>query len=231
MVNAAEGGRVVALLSILITMLGFGCTREGPTSPSFPSPPAIPSVSPPPAKRITLVPDPGQLIVEGGGPVYVIGRPAEQQAGARQLAANVSPGSKAKLALQALTCVLEDCPGKGPPGKPFLFHRVYPRVHLDDAGQIVWQKDAGPDTAKWIQGEEVPCPACSRYQGVRPYLPPEVVRRQEELAEELRVSRAVARARRKGQPASGEHRSPKEIMEEISQLPQVYLIQDEDSMK
>ena len=53
-------------------------------------------------------------------------------------------------------------------------------------------------------------------------------KRKEELAEELRRSRAAFQAVRKGRLRKMEHRTPSEIMNEMEKLPKVYLVGEEE---
>lgn len=183
------------------------------------------AVLPPPVRfeeKVVLTPAPGQVIVERGGVVHAVGKTSEAgHTGTRQLAANVE-GSSADLAWPALTCILEDCPGEGKDGQPFLFFFKVPGTRIDEYGNIVW-----PKVARKERDRKLLCPACGRLKGIRSYEPPEVKKRKEELAEELRRSRAAFQAVREGRLNTMEHRTPTEIMKDMEDLPIVYLAEED----
>ena len=152
--------------------------------------------------EVALEPEPGQVVLNHD----TIGQ--------------VDPAT-GKLLWPALTCTLEDCPGRGPDGGPLLFPASIEGTTVDANHQIVWPKSDG-------RGEQgVPCPVCGRPDGVRHYEHPQVAERKAELLEELRRSRAAYReARDRGDPLPDDHRPPQEIIEEIDYLPRVFLLDE-----
>ncbi len=74
-------------------------------------------------------------------------------------------------------------------------------------------------------GKPVVCPACGSSNAVRPYEPPQAFARRELLEEELRAARAARRAAKQaGQPMPTDHRTPAAIMQDLSNLPKLYLL-------
>ena len=113
--------------------------------------------------------------------------------------------------MRALSCSLPDCPGKGEDGQPYLFCRA-------SSGSHGKSSEARGDST-------VNCPACGRGEGVRHYEPPQALVRRELLEEELRAARAARRAAKQaGQPMPTDHRTPAAIMQDLSNLPKLYLL-------
>jgi hypothetical protein len=104
---------------------------------------------------------------------------------------------------------------KAQTGKPLLFACEIPGVTLGDDGNPVFPPDTATGGAT--------CPRC-RQQNVYVHTLPEVAARRAELEAELAASRA---ARQQGTAASGQHRPPQEIMDEISALPKLYLVEEQ----
>jgi hypothetical protein len=96
-------------------------------------------------------------------------------------------------------------------GKALLFACEIPGVTLGDDGFPVFPPDTATGGAT--------CPRC-RQQNVYIYTLPEAAARRAELEAELAASRAV---RRQGTAASGQHRPPQQIMDEMTALPKLYL--------
>ena len=69
------------------------------------------------------------------------------------------------------------------------------------------------------------CPACGRSEGIRHYEPPESLERRKLLEEELSAARAARRAAKEaGEPMPSDHRTPAAIMQDLSNVPKVYLL-------
>ncbi|MGB6044745.1 MAG: hypothetical protein WBF93_16425 [Pirellulales bacterium] len=241
--------RSAAVSWLLVAVVYCGCNGNDAPAPSSRST----VTDAPHGNKIVLKPRPGQLIVEGSGGVYIIGKSSEDQPGPPRLAENLEgsggmhvigksdddqPGPPRqaenikdtktyRMAWPALTCVDKDCTGQGKEGQPFLFYRKSPRAHLDAEGNLTWGKKPDLTDSEAVLEGKVKCPACGSGKGVRNYVAPEVQARQDELMEELKQSRAASRARRRGETVSGKHRTPKEIMDEMASLPQVYLAEEE----
>jgi hypothetical protein len=99
-----------------------------------------------------------------------------------------------------------------------LFPHVIPGVTRGDDGQPVFPQNM----AELILATAV-CPRCQSTNN-HVYTLPEATARRAELEAELAASRAARHdARQQGTAASGEHRPPQEIMDEISALPKLYL--------
>jgi len=109
------------------------------------------------------------------------------------------------------------CDAQGKDGRPFLLvHKLDASVGAE--GRVVLSQAAGlnilaPPT----------CPACNSNKWTGAYEPPEIAERRVLLEAELAASRA---ARRKAKHAAtampDDHRTPAEIMYEISKLPKLY---------
>ena len=153
-------------------------------------------------EEITLELDEGQVVARHSG------------------AAHVDPAS-GKISWPAVACTLDDCSGRGPNGEVFVFPFKIVGATVDANGQIAW-----PQTSR--NHGVVRCPTCGRSDGVGHYDPPAVEHRKAELAEELALSRATFKAaRRSDQPSPTDHRPPKEILDEIANLPRIFLLEQE----
>lgn len=116
--------------------------------------------------------------------------------------------------MRALSCRLSDCPGKGEDGRPYLFCRTSP----DRKSQSMWPVAIKRDGT-------LICPACGRNEGIHHYDPPQAVERRELLEKELRGARAARRAAMQtDEPIPTDHRTPAVIMQELTNLPKVYLL-------
>ena len=158
-----------------------------------------------------------------GQPVPVVITPTEGQVIVQNAGSAHVDEASGKLSWPAMMCTLADCPSRKSSGEPCIFPYKLDGTTIDADGAIVWPEMGGPyDPEKWAQ-----CPVCGRRDGVRPYEAPEVVDRRAELAEELALSRVAHKlARKQGQPTPANHRTPQAIMDEIGDLPQVFLIDD-----
>jgi hypothetical protein len=125
-----------------------------------------------------------------------------------------------QLAYPAMTCINPDCPaqGKGDNGLPFLFIREFKEVRQGADGEIIWPEN--PEVTA------VPvCPACKQNDTIRPYELPSTARRMQDLAQELQSAReAYWAAKKSGQGRAAGFRTPAEIMREMEQLKQLYLV-------
>lgn len=126
-----------------------------------------------------------------------------------------------KLATRALTCANRNCPGVRESGdRPFLFVGRYKNVRQGPDGEPIWPK---PDSAV-----PTPCPACGLEDTVFPYVPLETQRRMEQLRAELTASRQARDEARKARiPPPPTIRTPAEIMDEMQNLPLVFIIQED----
>lgn len=132
-------------------------------------------------------------------------------------AAHVDPAS-GKISWPAVACTLEDCSGRGVDGETLVFPFKVAGAAVSANGQIAWPE------ARLNRGLAV-CPACGRSHGVGSYVPPIVEQRRAQLAAELRASRAAFKAaRREGHSPPVNQRSPQDILDEIAQLPRLYLV-------
>lgn len=118
--------------------------------------------------------------------------------------------------MRALSCRMSDCPGKGEDGQPYLFYRVSPGRESHSRWPVATRR-----------GGTLVCPACGRNDGIHHYDPPQAVERRKLLEKELRDSRAARRAAKQaGESMPTDHRTPAVIMQDLSNLPKVYLLQE-----
>jgi hypothetical protein len=102
-------------------------------------------------------------------------------------------------------------------GKPLLFVYEIPGVTLGDVGQPVYPDDAAMGGAT--------CPRCNQ-TNIHVHVLPEAAARRAELETELAESRAARqRAREQRTAPSGDHRPPMQIMDEMTALPKLFLVQ------
>jgi hypothetical protein len=70
------------------------------------------------------------------------------------------------------------------------------------------------------------CPACRQSKWVEAYEPPEIAERRKMLKTELDATRVARReAKRNGTPLPAGLRTPTQIMQDLSALPKVYLLE------
>ncbi len=118
------------------------------------------------------------------------------------------PTSK-KLARRGMTCTHPDCNGQGHEGGPF----VFPDVQVDADGKVINLMDR--------------CPACNRTGTIDRYSPPDVIRRRAELQAQLaEIRRLRDEARNNGTAMPTMSTSPREIMNDISNLPVLYFVEE-----
>lgn len=125
-----------------------------------------------------------------------------------------------KLAWEALTCHNPDCASQQQ-SEPLLFVKVNPHVRVDEQGQVVFSEQARR-AAGGLSREH--CPVCNRFKFVRPYLPPEVVARRQQLHTLKQAVRVIRRqAKASGTAIPADLRTPTDIDRELAALPAVYL--------
>ena len=162
-------------------------------------------------------------------PVEVV--PEEAQTVASGKGSTYHDPETGQIARLALSCNLPDCPGKGDDGKPYVFCRVSSGKEFDrtSPGEEPSTGNITTTQGKWPVATErhgAPfCPACDRNVGVHHYEPPQALERRELLEEELRAARAARRAAKQaGEPMPTDHRTPAAIMQDLSNLPKLYLL-------
>jgi hypothetical protein len=119
--------------------------------------------------------------------------------------------SDGQLAVPAMTCSNPRCTGEGPDGGPFLVYYRMPDIKFRSDGTM-YRIDIEPPAAR--------CPACGQVSLLE-YKLPEAVTRRAELLDELKAARA-ARWQGKG----NSDRTPSSIMQDLSELPRLYLLTD-----
>jgi hypothetical protein len=138
------------------------------------------------------------------------------------LFARVDPQS-GKIAWRALACLRPGCGVDASRQEPRLFANVIEGVTIspDQLVRVPESKTGAP-----LDLPVSTCPVCGASGTVIvPYEAPERVRRRQELEAELgRVRGIRSAAERSGQPPPTDVRTPARIMQEMSDLPQVYLI-------
>jgi hypothetical protein len=118
---------------------------------------------------------------------------------------------------QAFECRNPACSAQT--GRPLLFAHMIAGVTVGENGKTVFPKDAAMDGAT--------CPRCNQ-TNVYIHTLPEVAARRAELEAELAASRAAhQRAREQRTAPSGDYRPPQQIMDEMTALPKLYLVQEQ----
>ncbi len=138
--------------------------------------------------------------------------PPRQQLGAQS--AYVDPES-GKVAWRALGCFNPACAGR-PNGSMVIVARPFSHIQVSPSGDLII---GTPNMAELEK--PFPCPVCSSQQYWRSYDPPESVLRRQELEAELAAAYAAYNSG--GRRAVG-GRPPNEILEDIANLPKLFLI-------
>ena len=129
-------------------------------------------------------------------------------------------GDTGQLAWPALTCKNPDCPDYASGEDPPIFIYEIPNNGVDEEGYI-----KVPNSVS--HRRRMPkCPTCKSPKWVEPYELPETAQRRAELDAELAEVRAAHRASG-GHGVPEGHRSPREIIQERSELPQLFLFSAE----
>jgi len=135
-----------------------------------------------------------------------------------------------KIAWRAWTCYNPDCAGRGKGGGPLIFGKIWENARVDSTGQVVYDRVE-------IRNEDankppIVCPSCGKVEFLSSYCSPQIELRRRQLEQELRDVRAArdqARAAKKPKPDN--LRSPAEILQEIAELPKLFLIPDDELAK
>lgn len=130
------------------------------------------------------------------------------------------------VCMLAFTCTKPGCTGHGTPGRPVLFTRDPGEYYVGANGRVM-QPTLGDIVAtetKIVWGPPN-CPICGNNLNSQPYVLPEVQPRLARLEDELKRSREQLKAARAaGRELSPGVRPPTVIFDEISALPQLYLV-------
>lgn len=130
-----------------------------------------------------------------------------------------------EVCMMAFTCSKPGCASQGKAGRPVLFTRD-PQEYYVGSGRVMQPSLADLEAAetKIVWGPPN-CPVCGSNQNTKPYVLPEVQPRLARLEDELRWSREQLKAARAaGHDLSPGARPPTVIFDEISRLPQLYLV-------
>ncbi|MCG8587639.1 MAG: hypothetical protein MI757_23285, partial [Pirellulales bacterium] len=119
----------------------------------------------------------------------------------------------------ARTCTNPDCSGVRS-GKPVVFAHPLPGVTLDADGRPVLPRWSDEENRAHLPR----CPLCNETRFVVKYDSPEVAERRRVLLAELAATRrARIEAKQSGQPLPASIRTPNAIMQDLANLPMLYL--------
>lgn len=124
-----------------------------------------------------------------------------------------------KVAWRALGCFNPRCPGR-PNGGIVIVARPVSNIGVGQGGAL----HMGPANPEDLN-KPFPCPVCGSESYWQAYDPPETIRRRQELQRELNATYAAynAASKRK-QPMPRDVRPPNKILEEIDNLPKIFLV-------
>lgn len=120
-----------------------------------------------------------------------------------------------KIAWRALVCRNPDCADAAGTAKPFTI--AVPGARVGEDGQLLLPP---ADKIEAYARSHLRCPTCGRFEELEQYEPPNVTTRRAQLNAELKAARQA----RAGGDSHGNHRTPAEIMYELSTLPKLYLL-------